>query len=87
MENWGLIPHGKANKLSLKFSRAKPSACMLHWATLSMEEHLHPLLTLRLIVRMVKVVYLINDVVEAHCYVVNIGQTDREQIRSRINSN
>ena len=25
----------------------------------------------------------INDVVEAHCYVVNIGQTDREQIRSR----
>ena len=25
----------------------------------------------------------INDVVEAHCYVVNIGQTDSEQIRSR----
>ena len=27
------------------------------------------------------------DVVEAHCYVVDIGQTDREQIRSRINNN
>ena len=29
----------------------------------------------------------INDVVEAHCYVVNIRRTDREQIRSRINNN
>ena len=27
------------------------------------------------------------DVVEAHCYVVNIERTDREQIRSRINNN
>ena len=30
---------------------------------------------------------LLADVVEAHCYVVDIGQTDREQIRSRINNN
>ena len=29
----------------------------------------------------------VYDVVEAHCYVVNIGQTDRELIRSRINNN
>ena len=29
----------------------------------------------------------INDVVDAHCYVVNIRRTDREQIRSRINNN
>ena len=28
-----------------------------------------------------------NDVVEAHCYVVDIGRTDHEQIRSRINNN
>ena len=28
-----------------------------------------------------------DDVVEAHCYVVDIGQTDREQICSRINNN
>ena len=28
-----------------------------------------------------------RDVVEAHCYVVDIGRTDREQIRSRINNN
>ena len=27
------------------------------------------------------------DVVEAHCYVVDIGRTDCEQIRSRINNN
>ena len=27
------------------------------------------------------------DVVEAHCYVVDIGRTDHEQIRSRINNN
>ena len=27
------------------------------------------------------------DVVEAHCYVVTIWQTDHEQIHSRINSN
>ena len=30
---------------------------------------------------------LMFDVVEAHCYVVDIGRTDREQIRSRINNN
>ena len=29
---------------------------------------------------------VINNVVEAHCYVVDIGRTDREQIRSRINN-
>ena len=29
----------------------------------------------------------IYDVVEAHCYVVNIRRTDHEQIRSRINNN
>ena len=29
----------------------------------------------------------LDDVVEAHCYVVDIGRTDREQIRSRINNN
>ena len=28
-----------------------------------------------------------NDIVEAHCYFVDIGRTDREQIRSRINNN
>ena len=28
-----------------------------------------------------------NDVVEAHCYVVDIGQTDHEQIHSRITNN
>ena len=28
-----------------------------------------------------------HDVVEAHCYFVDIGRTDREQIRSRINNN
>ena len=28
-----------------------------------------------------------DDVVEAHCYIVDIGWTDREQIRSRINNN
>ena len=27
------------------------------------------------------------DIVEAHCYFVDIGQTDREQIRNRINNN
>ena len=27
------------------------------------------------------------DIVEAHCYFVDIGRTDREQIRSRINDN
>ena len=27
------------------------------------------------------------DVVEAHCYVVDIGRTGRKQIRSRINNN
>ena len=31
--------------------------------------------------------YSINDIVEAHCYFVDIGRTDREQIRSRINNN
>ena len=25
-----------------------------------------------------------HDIVEAHCYFVDIGRTDREQIRSRI---
>ena len=30
---------------------------------------------------------MINDVIEAHCYVVDIEWTDREQIRSRINNN
>ena len=30
---------------------------------------------------------LCNDIVEAHCYFVDIGRTDREQIRSRINNN
>ena len=29
----------------------------------------------------------LEGVVEAHCYVVDIGRTDREQIRSRINNN
>ena len=28
-----------------------------------------------------------DDIVEAHCYFVDIGRTDREQIRSRINNN
>ena len=28
-----------------------------------------------------------HDIVEAHCYFVDIGRTDREQIRSRINNN
>ena len=28
-----------------------------------------------------------SDIVEAHCYFVDIGRTDREQIRSRINNN
>ena len=27
------------------------------------------------------------DIVEAHCYFVDIGRTDRERIRSRINNN
>ena len=27
------------------------------------------------------------DIVEAHCYFVDIGRTDREQLRSRINNN
>ena len=27
------------------------------------------------------------DVVEAHCYIVNIGQTDCQQIHTRINNN
>ena len=30
---------------------------------------------------------IINDIVEAHCYFVDIGRIDREQIRSRINNN
>ena len=30
---------------------------------------------------------IIDDIVEAHCYFVDIGRTDREQIRSRINNN
>ena len=29
----------------------------------------------------------VHDIVEAHCYFVDIGRTDREQIRSRINNN
>ena len=29
---------------------------------------------------------VVYDAVEAHCYVVDFGQTDREQIRSRINN-
>ena len=29
----------------------------------------------------------LNNVVEDHCYVVDIGRTDREQIRGRINNN
>ena len=28
-----------------------------------------------------------GDIVEAHCYFVDIGRIDREQIRSRINNN
>ena len=28
-----------------------------------------------------------DDIVEAHCYFVDIGRIDREQIRSRINNN
>ena len=28
-----------------------------------------------------------HDIVEAHCYFVDIGRIDREQIRSRINNN
>ena len=28
-----------------------------------------------------------HDIVEAHCYFVDIGRTDCEQIRSRINNN
>ena len=28
-----------------------------------------------------------DDIVEAHCYFVNMGRTDREQICSRINNN
>ena len=28
-----------------------------------------------------------NDVVEAHCYVLDIGRIDLEQLRSRINNN
>ena len=35
----------------------------------------------------VKNIQLCNDIVEAHCYFVDIGGTDREQIRSRINNN
>ena len=31
--------------------------------------------------------YSMHDVVEVHCYVVNIGRTDCEQIRSRIDNN
>ena len=31
--------------------------------------------------------WLEYDIVEAHCYFVDIGRTDREQIRSRINNN
>ena len=30
---------------------------------------------------------LVHDIVEAHCYFVDIGRIDREQIRSRINNN
>ena len=30
---------------------------------------------------------ILFDIVEAHCYFVDIGRTDREQIRSRINNN
>ena len=30
---------------------------------------------------------LSHDIVEAHCYLVDIGRIDREQIRSRINNN
>ena len=29
----------------------------------------------------------VHDIVEAHCYFVDIGRIDREQIRSRINNN
>ena len=29
----------------------------------------------------------LGDIVEAHCYFVDIGRIDREQIRSRINNN
>ena len=32
-------------------------------------------------------IYTVNDVIEAHCYFVDIGRIDREQIRSRINNN
>ena len=31
--------------------------------------------------------FCVCDIVEAHCYFVDIGRTDREQIRSRINNN
>ena len=30
---------------------------------------------------------MLHDIVEAHCYFVDIGRTDREQICSRINNN
>ena len=30
---------------------------------------------------------IFNDIIEAHCYFVDIGRIDREQIRSRINNN
>ena len=35
----------------------------------------------------VVVVCVVDDVVEAHCYVVDIGGTDCEQICKRINNN
>ena len=31
--------------------------------------------------------HVLLDIVEAHCYFVDIGRIDREQIRSRINNN
>ena len=30
---------------------------------------------------------VLYDIVEAHCYFVDMGRIDREQIRSRINNN
>ena len=44
-------------------------------------------LTVHVLVQHAYVDIIANDVVEAHCYVVDIGRTDREQIRSRINNN
>ena len=36
---------------------------------------------------LVSTITTVEDIVEAHCYFVDIGRTDREQIHSRINNN